>query len=353
MKLVLLLTVATAVAVPLAGCGGSSSNNSSTASKAAAPAKCNGDKLSFQLGFFPNAQHSGFLVAQNRGYYKDAGLKVKIKPGGPTVDPDLLLAQGNVNMGLTDNFALVAQSKGAPITLVGETDRTDPGVLIAKASSGIKGAADLKGKSIGLQRTGAHPDLEAILHSVGLTDSDVKLKSMGFGIDDIESGKVDAGTQQLFFHKAQWEDAGYKWPAQGQSTSSGPKGLTVLDPSSFTNVGFGEAIGVNNDYLSSHPDAVGCFLRASRRGWQFALAHPKAALNDVMKFLPKGVSTPKDQYTDLVEENRLVMPPGTAPSDLLKITTPQVQAAVSFLKKYKVMKGNVDVSKVVNTSFLK
>ncbi len=56
--------------------------------------KCNGDKLTFQLGFFPNAQHAGFLVADSRGYYTQAGLKVTIKPGGPTIDPVLLWRRG-------------------------------------------------------------------------------------------------------------------------------------------------------------------------------------------------------------------------------------------------------------------
>jgi NitT/TauT family transport system substrate-binding protein len=52
----------------------------------------------FQLSFFPNAQHVGFLVASNRGFYKAAGVNVKVVPGGPTVNPTLALAQGNVDI---------------------------------------------------------------------------------------------------------------------------------------------------------------------------------------------------------------------------------------------------------------
>ena len=52
--------------------------------------------VNFQLSFFANAQHVGYLVASHRGYYGKAGLNVKVKPGGPTVEPTLLLAQGTV-----------------------------------------------------------------------------------------------------------------------------------------------------------------------------------------------------------------------------------------------------------------
>lgn len=341
------------VAVPALALAAATAGFGAGAKQAAPAPKCSGDSLSFQLGFFPNAQHVGFLVAQHRGYYKQAGLKVTIKPGGPTVNPLLLLAQGTVNLALADDFVVAAKAKGAPITLVGETYRVDPGVVVAKATSGITSAADLKGKSIGLQRAGAHPDLEAILHSAGLTDADVKLVSIGFGIDDIASGKVDAGTQQLFFHKALWIDAGYKWPAPGESTTSGPKGLTVLDPSSLAQVGFGEAIGVNNRYLKSHRAAVACFLAASRRGWLFARTHPRAALADVMAYLPPHVSPPKDQYVDLLETNRLVLPKGTPVSMLLKIDRRQVAQTAAFLTKYKVMTGHVDVNSFVDTTLLK
>ncbi len=258
-----------------------------------------------------------------------------------------------MNVSLVDNFVVAAKAKGAPITLVGETYRIDPEVVVAKATTGIRTAKGLNGKKIGLQRAGAHPDLEAVLHAAGLTDNDVKLIPIGFGIEDIESGKADAGTQQLFFHKAIWEDAGYKWPAPGKTTTSGPKGLTVLSPSDFTNVGFGEAIGVNNGYLKSHRKAVSCFLEASRRGWLFARAHPKAALNDVMKYLPKGVSPRADQYVDLLETNRLMLPKGTPVSALLKIDKKAVAANEAFLKKYKVLKGNVNVDSFVDTSLLK
>lgn len=364
------------VSAALAGCSSSGGNSSAGASQpasqavtqaavaastaAAAPTTtaqqaptCSGEKVSFQLAFFPNAEFAGFLVAESRGYYKDAGLDVEVKAGGPAITPETVLAQGSVDIGLVDSSSLVAKLKGAPITLVGETFRVDPEAIVALASSGIRKPADLKGKTIGLQEAGAHPDVDALLKAGGLTESDVKFKSVAFGIDGIEGKKVDIGTQQLFFHKALWIDAGYAWPADGQTTSSGPKGLTVFQPKDFGNEGFGEAIAVNNTFLKDHPDAVSCFLSASLRGWKVAISDPDSAIDDVMKYVPKGVSPRSDQLIDLKTTNELMLPSGTPESDLLRIDDATVQKTADFLKQYGVLKGSIDVSSFVNTTLLK
>ena len=50
------------------------------------------DKVVVQMKWVPQAQFAGYYVAQAKGYYKDAGLDVTIKPGGPDVSPVQVLA---------------------------------------------------------------------------------------------------------------------------------------------------------------------------------------------------------------------------------------------------------------------
>jgi NitT/TauT family transport system substrate-binding protein len=45
------------------------------------------DKVTVQLKWVPQAQFAGYYMAQAKGYYKDEGLDVTIKPGGPTLAP--------------------------------------------------------------------------------------------------------------------------------------------------------------------------------------------------------------------------------------------------------------------------
>jgi NitT/TauT family transport system substrate-binding protein len=342
-----LLGLISAVALLLAACGSDSTSSPSSPSagqqQAAPTGKCNNEKLRFQLSFFANAQHAGFLVAQNRGYYKDEGLNLELVPGGPNVNVPLALAQGNVDVAMMGEDAVLSFAGGAGITVVAQTYRTDPTRFVALKKSGITGPADLKGKRVGVQRVGKQADLLALLNGVGLSESDIKMVPISFGIEDIVAGKVDIGSQQIFFHKAAWEAAGYKWPDD----------LVVLDPAKFGVQVYGQVIAVNNRYLAANSAAVACFLRASIRGWQTAMDDPDSAVKDVMKFLPAGSSTEQAQLISLkVTNDELMAPPGFDKANLMKVDPQQVQATADTMQRFGILKQHVDTTKLVQTSFL-
>jgi NitT/TauT family transport system substrate-binding protein len=339
-----LLGLISAVALLLGACGSNGTSTSAGGQQQAPPTgKCNNEKMRFQLSFFANAQHAGFLVAQNRGYYKDEGLNLEVVPGGPNVNVPLALAQGNVDVAMMGDDAVLSFAGGAPITVVAQTYRTDPTRFVALKKSGIAGPADLKGKRVGVQRVGKQADLLALLNGVGLSESDIKMVPISFGIEDIVAGKVDIGSQQLFFHKAAWEAAGYKWPDD----------LVVLDPAKFGVQVYGQVIAVNNRYLAANRAAVACFLRASVRGWQTTIADPNSAVKDVMKFLPPGSSTEQAQLVSLkVTDDELMAPAGFDKANLMKVDPRQVQATADTMQRFGILKQRVDTTKLVQTSFL-
>jgi NitT/TauT family transport system substrate-binding protein len=339
-----LLGLISVVALLLGACGSNGTPTSAGNQQQAPPSgKCSNQKMRFQLSFFANAQHAGFLVAQNRGYYKDEGLNLEVVPGGPNVNVPLALAQGNVDVAMMGDDAVLSFAGGAGITVVAQTYRTDPTRFVALKKSGITGPADLKGKRVGVQRVGKQADLLALLNGVGLSESDIKMVPISFGIEDIVAGKVDIGSQQVFFHKAAWEAAGYKWPDD----------LVVLDPAKFGVQAYGQVIAVNNRYLAANSAAVACFLRASVRGWQTTIADPDSAVKDVMKFLPPGSSTEQAQLVSLkVTDDELMAPPAFDKANLMKVDPRQVQATADTMQRFGILKQHVDTTKLVQTSFL-
>src|ERR1700676_5736190 len=56
------------------------------------------DKVTLQLKWVTQAQFAGYYVAKDKGFYKDAGLDVTIKPGGPDVAPEQVLAGGGADV---------------------------------------------------------------------------------------------------------------------------------------------------------------------------------------------------------------------------------------------------------------
>ncbi len=76
------------------------------------------DKVSFGLNWVPEAEHCGFFQARATGLYERAGLDVELRPGNPNVNMPLLVASGELDMGMGSSFTtlnLVAKGiKRAP-----------------------------------------------------------------------------------------------------------------------------------------------------------------------------------------------------------------------------------------------
>src|ERR1700682_6275402 len=109
------------------------------------------DTVTVQLKWVSQAQFAGYFVAKEKGFYKDAGLDVTIKPGGPDVAPPQVIAGGGADV-VVDWMpsALASREKGVPLVNISQTFKKSGLELTCRADSGIKKPADFKGKSIRL-----------------------------------------------------------------------------------------------------------------------------------------------------------------------------------------------------------
>ncbi len=155
-------------------------------------------KLVVGLGYIPNVQFAQFYLADQAGYYRDAGLEVEFQN---KIDPDLvtLVGQGAVDIGISDGTSVIpAVSQGIPIRYVYTVFAQFPNVVFAKATSGIAATTDLRGKKVGIPgRYGSSwIQLQALLAAAGLTAADLQLVLFpDFGqLAALDKGAVDAAT---------------------------------------------------------------------------------------------------------------------------------------------------------------
>jgi NitT/TauT family transport system substrate-binding protein len=199
-----------AVVALAAACGGStptqsaaspgdapSTTTSATPSAAASPS-LEPVALTVGLGYIPSVQFAQFYLAQQAGYYADAGLEVTLQN---KIDPDLitLLGQGAVDIGSGDGTSVIpAVSQGIPVVYTATIYGQFPSVVIARADAGISTAGDLKGKKIGIpgKYGSSWIMLQALLQSASLTPADVDIVEFpDFGqATALQQGTVDAAT---------------------------------------------------------------------------------------------------------------------------------------------------------------
>src|SRR6204780_2601295 len=113
------------------------------------------DKVTLQLKWVTQAQFAGYYVAKDKGFYKDAGLDVTIKPGGPDVAPEQVLAGGGADV-VVDWMpsALASREKGVALVNISQTFKHSGLELVCRKDTGIKKPEELKGKTVGDRKSG-------------------------------------------------------------------------------------------------------------------------------------------------------------------------------------------------------
>ena len=120
------------------------------------------------------------MVAQDKGFYKEAGLNVDIGPGKGSGSTAQLVASKATQFGFADGFVVgISVSKGMNIRTVGAIYRRNPTAVIVLADSDIKTPKDLEGKTIGIPPGGTQfQQWPAFVKGCGLDGSKIRVANV-------------------------------------------------------------------------------------------------------------------------------------------------------------------------------
>ena len=255
------IAVAVVIALVLSACGAKSEDVDPTT-----------EAFSVALDWYPNPDHAGLLVAQDAGYFKDAGLDVSLDaPSDPSL-PIKLVAAGKVDLALSyEPEVLLAREQGLDVVAVGAVVNRPLTSMIWLKKSKIKRVADLKGKTVstaGIAYQQAY--LKTILARAGLSENDVKQVSVSQGlVPSIVSGSAQATLGPF------WNIEGIDLKMSGQKPVINPVDkLGVPTYDELVLVARGETV-------KDDPDSIRLFMGALARGTAEAAAKPNEAIASV------------------------------------------------------------------------
>jgi putative hydroxymethylpyrimidine transport system substrate-binding protein len=153
------------------------------------------DRLTLLLDWFVNPDHAPIIVADQLGYFENAGLDVEIVAPADPNDPPKLVAAGRADVAISYQPQLHIQvDQGLPLARIGTLVATPLNSLVTLADGPVKAIPDLRGRKVGFS-VGGFEDalLGAMLGHHGLSLDDVELVNVNFALSPaLLSGQVDA-----------------------------------------------------------------------------------------------------------------------------------------------------------------
>ena len=252
------------------------------------------------LDWTPNTNHLGFFVAQEKGWYEEAGVSLDVLPYGGTA-PEALLAAHQAECGISFQDSMTfAVAAGAPIVSVMAILQHTAQDIAVLADSGIERPKDLDGKIYaGFGYPNEVPTLQSVIRADGGTGA--------FDVVTLDTAAYEA----LYSKRADFVITFAAW----EGIEAAQRGID-LRTFRFTDFGFPDfyqvVLACDRDWLARDPVTAKAFVSATARGFGFAALNPDEGAAILVSSNPGIFDTnpdlPKASATYLAEQ-RLFMDP--------------------------------------------
>ncbi|MER2536313.1 MAG: ABC transporter substrate-binding protein [Rhizobiaceae bacterium] len=231
------------------------------------------DAVTLQLKWVTQAQFAGYYVAKEKGFYTDENLDVTIKPGGPDIAPEQVIAGGGADVIVTWMAAgLAARDKGVGLVNIAQPFKKAGMQLVCPKDGPVKTEADFKGHTLGVWFFGNEYPFYAWMNKLGLSTeggpNGVTVLKQSFDVQPLIQKQADCISVMTYNEYWQLMDAGYK-----------PEDLIVFNYTAMGNDLLEDGLYVLEDKLKdpAFADKMVRFVRASMKGWKYASEHPDEA----------------------------------------------------------------------------
>src|SRR6476661_9188894 len=145
-----------------------------------------------QLKWKHQFQFAGIYAAQKKGFYKQEGLNVLIKPGGPNISPVDEVVSGRASIGIFDPNLILKNSKEKPLVVLAAIMQSSPYVILSLKEKNILKPSDLIGKTVLAEQDQGWDIFKAVLLKEGIKPELIKIIPRKKDSEEITEKKADA-----------------------------------------------------------------------------------------------------------------------------------------------------------------
>jgi len=260
------------------------------------------DPVTLQLKWVTQAQFAGYYVAKDKGFYTEEGIDIAIKAGGPDVAPEQVIAGGGADV-IVDwmGGALAAREKGVPLVNIAQPFKKSGLLMICPKDGPVQTEADFKGHTLGVWFYGNEYPFYAWMNKLGIPTEGgadgVNVLKQSFDVEPLIQKQADCISVMTYNELGQAIDAGYTLDK-----------LVVFNYTDMGNDLLEDGLYAMEDKLAdpAFADKMVRFVRASQKGWQYAIEHPDEAAQIVIDNDESGAQTLDHQLYMMGEVAKLV-----------------------------------------------
>ena len=234
--------------------------------------------VTLQLRWTPQFQFAGYYVAQMKGFYAQEGLNVRIIPGNGNrtqMLEEVLAKRADFSIG--NSGLAIASLQGQPVTVIANIFQRSASVIITKPGL-EKSLTLLSQKNLSFRRIEDNPEIYALFNNAGISPASIAKTTATTSIssyDDFLNGQADAfnahiGNENYLLEKNNIPFA-------------------MINPYDYGFSFYGDTLFTHSDFAKNNPELVNKFVRATIKGWIYALDN----VNETNQFLHAGPASHK------------------------------------------------------------
>ena len=244
------------------------------------------EKVTLQLKWSHQFQFAGYYAAIEQGYYAQEGLEVRLLERDMAKGSIQPVLDGEAEYGVSDAGLLIEKVRGRPVVVVSQIFQHSPLVLISKQSSNINSPYDLRNKKLMVDQIGhSNAPIVAMLNDTlgGVYEVElVELVKLEQQIEAIVQDEIDVLGGYVTNQPFLFQQAGIA--------------VNIIDPRNYGIDFYGDNLFTTENEVLKHPERVEKMIRATLKGWRYALANADEIIHLIRDKYNPNLSLEKLEY---------------------------------------------------------